>query len=41
MSRLNIGGLAFAMLIALAGVWLYNRFSGKSIATLGVPVKTA
>jgi len=31
-------GLVVSVLVVLASVWLYNRFSGKSIATLGAPV---
>ncbi len=31
----RIQGMLIAALVVLATVWLYNRFSGKSIANLG------
>lgn len=35
MRRSGIIGVLFVMLLSLAAIALYNRFSGKSVATLG------
>lgn len=35
---MSIRGILVVVISVLAVVWAYNRFSGKSIASLGAPV---
>lgn len=36
----KFGVILFSAVIVLATIWAYNRFSGRSIAALGVPSKS-
>lgn len=41
MSARGIGGLIVGMLMVLAAIYLFNRFSGRNVATLGAPAPKA